>query len=175
MPLSSNGETPSGRRKTKTPSQAAPSPATEVNNALNGFIYRNPWLTIGSLTGLLIIVLAFKLLYQDKSWKAKRMAEEAYFVANQYARNNTVQLQPYLSGAFRREVRQLPGLLPLSMQAATRGGSISEAESVSVREISADSVVVELSIGFENGRREKRYQPMVFEKSQWRLGLTYTQ
>ena len=84
---------------------------------------------------MLLVVVLFKTFYQGKNWKAKRMAEEAYFVANQYARNNGTNLHPYLSRAFRKEVRQLPGLLPLSMQTATRGGTITGAESVGLREI----------------------------------------
>ena len=102
------------------------------------------------------------------------MAEEAYYMANHYARNNSTNLYPYLSQAFRREVRQMPGLLPLSMQAATRGGSIAGAEAVNLREITPDSVLVELAVRFENGREEKLYQPLVYEKKQWRLGLTYS-
>ena len=65
------------------------------------------------------------------------------------------------------------------MQTATRGGTVTGAESVGLREITPDSVVVELNVRFENGngattREEKRYQPLVYKKDQWRLGLTYS-
>lgn len=149
-------------------------PAQILSAKVSAYIAKYPFQTIGGLLVVLLVVVLFKTFYQGKNWKAKRMAEEAYFVANQYARNNGTNLHPYLSRAFRKEVRQLPGLLPLSMQTATRGGTITRAESVSLREVTPDSVVVEMSIAFENGREEKRYQALVYEKDQWRLGLTYS-
>ena len=154
-------------------------PAQILSAKVSAYIAKYPFQTIGGLLAVLLIVVLFKTFYQGKNWKAKRMAEEAYFVANQYARNNGINLHPYLSRAFRKEVRQLPGLLPLSMQTATRGGTITGAESVGLREVTPDSVVVEMSITFDNGsgapvREEKRYQPLVYEKEQWRLGLTYS-
>lgn len=148
-------------------------PVQQLSANVTALIGKYPFQTIGGLLAVLAVVVLFKTFYQGKNWKAKRMAEEAYYVANQYARNNGTNLQPYLSRAFRQQVRQLPGLLPLSMQTATRGGTVTGAESVGLREITPDSVVVELSVGFENGRKEKRYQPLVYEKEQWRLGLTY--
>lgn len=151
-----------------------PKPAQILSAKVSAYIAKYPFQTIGGLLAVLLIVVLFKTFYQGKNWKAKRMAEEAYFVANQYARNNGTNLHPYLSRAFRKEVRQLPGLLPLSMQTATRGGTITGAESVGLREITPDSVVVEMSIAFENGREEKRYQALIYEKDQWRLGLTYS-
>lgn len=154
-------------------------PAQILSAKISAFIAKYPFHAIGGLLAVLLVVVLFKTFYQGKNWKAKRMAEEAYFVANQYARNNGTNLHPYLSRAFRKEVRQLPGLLPLSMQTATRGGTITGAESVGLREVTPDSVVVEMSIVFDNGsgapvREEKRYQPLVYEKEQWRLGLTYS-
>lgn len=151
-----------------------PKPGQIISTRLSNYVAKHPWQTIGGLLGVLLIIVLFKVFYQGKNWKAKRMAEEAYYMANQYARNNNANLQPYLSQAFRREVRQTPGLLPLSMQSATRGGSIAGAESVNLREITPDSVIVEVAVRFENGREEKRYQPLVYEKEQWRLGLTYS-
>ena len=149
-------------------------PAQIISAKISAYIAKYPFQTIGGLLAVLLVVVLFKTFYQGKNWKAKRMAEEAYFVANQYARNNGTNLHPYLSRAFRKEVRQLPGLLPLSMQTATRGGTITGAESVGLREVTTDSVVVEVALRYENGREEKRYQPLVYEKEQWRLGLTYS-
>lgn len=149
-------------------------PAQILSVKVSAYIAKYPFQTIGGLLAVLLVVVLFKTFYQGKNWKAKRMAEEAYFVANQYARNNSTNLHPYLSRAFRKEVRQLPGLLPLSMQTATRGGTIAGAESVGLREVTSDSVVVEVALRYENGREEKRYQPLVYEKEQWRLGLTYS-
>ena len=149
-------------------------PAQILSAKFSAYIAKYPFQTIGGLLVVLLVVVLFKTFYQGKNWKAKRMAEEAYFVANQYARNNATNLHPYLSRAFRKEVRQLPGLLPLSMQTATRGGTITGAESVGLREVTPDSVVVEVVLRYENGREEKRYQPLVYEKEQWRLGLTYS-
>lgn len=149
-------------------------PAQILSTKVSAYVAKYPFQTIGGLLAVLLVVVLFKTFYQGKNWKAKRMAEEAYFVANQYARNNSTNLHPYLSRAFRKEVRQLPGLLPLSMQTATRGGTIAGAESVGLREVTPDSVVVEVALRYENGREEKRYQPLVYEKEQWRLGLTYS-
>ncbi|RYC66557.1 hypothetical protein [Spirosoma sordidisoli] len=149
-------------------------PAQFLSAKISTYIAKYPFQTIGGLLAVLLVVVLFKTFYQGKNWKAKRMAEEAYFVANQYARNNGTNLHPYLSRSFRKEVRQLPGLLPLSMQTATRGGTITGAESVGLREVTTDSVVVEVALRYENGREEKRYQPLVYEKEQWRLGLTYS-
>ncbi len=149
-------------------------PAQILSAKVSAYIGKYPFQTIGGLLAVLLVVVLFKTFYQGKNWKAKRMAEEAYYVANQYARNNGTNLHPYLSWAFRKEVRQLPGLLPLSMQTATRGGTITGAESMGLREVTPDSVVVEVALRFENGREEKRYQPLVYEKEQWRLGLTYS-
>ncbi|XAZ82115.1 hypothetical protein A6C57_28125 (plasmid) [Fibrella sp. ES10-3-2-2] len=174
QPTNSNRRTSPEQEKTKRQSQIQ-TPAQQVSARLTTLIGKHPLQTIGSLLAVLAVIVLFKTFYQGKNWKAKRMAEEAYYVANQYARNNDTNLQPYLSRAFRQQVRQLPGLLPLSMQTATRGGTVTAAESISLREINPDSVVVELSVGFENGREEKRYQPLVYEKEQWRLGLTYSQ
>lgn len=150
-----------------------PKPAEMLRSKVSGYIANYPVQTIGGLLAVLLCIVLFKTFYQGKNWKAKRMTEEAYYVANQYARNNSTNLHPYLSQAFRREVRQLPGLLPLSMQTATRGGTIAGAESVGLREITPDSVIVEVALRYENGRDEKRYQPLVYEKDQWRLGLSY--
>lgn len=155
-------------------------PGQVISTRVSNYIARYPWQTIGGLLSVLLTIVLFKVFYQGKNWKARRMAEEAYYMANQYARNNNANLQPYLSQAFRQAVRQIPGLLPLSMQSATRGGIIAGAESVNLREITPDSVIVELKITFENGdsattREEKRYQPLVYERDQWRLGLTYQQ
>ncbi|ADB42871.1 hypothetical protein [Spirosoma linguale] len=149
-------------------------PAQILSAKVSAYIAKYPFQTIGGLLAVLLVVVLFKTFYQGKNWKAKRMAEEAYFVANQYARNNGTNLHPYLSRAFRKEVRLLPGLLPLSMQTATRGGTITAAESVGLREVTADSVVIEVALRYENGKEEKRYQPLVYEKEQWRLGLTYS-
>lgn len=145
-----------------------------ISAKLSAYITNYPMQTIGGLLAVLLLVVLFKTFYQGKSWKAKRMAEEAYFVANQYARNNSTNLHPYLSQSFRKGVRQTPGLLPLSMQTATHGGTVTGAESMNLREITSDSVVVEMTVSFENGREEKMYQPLVYEKDQWRLGLTYS-
>lgn len=167
-----------GGAKTNPSPKAIPSnepkPAELLRSKVSAYIANYPVQTIGGLLALLLCIVLFKTFYQGKNWKAKRMAEEAYYVANQYARNNSTNLHPYLSQAFRREVRQLPGLLPLSMQTATRGGTIAGAESVSLREITPDSVIVEVALRYENGRDEKRYQPLVYEKEQWRLGLSYS-
>ncbi|RIV17492.1 hypothetical protein DYU11_32100 [Fibrisoma montanum] len=149
-------------------------PAQILSAKVSAYIAKYPFQTIGGLLAVLLVVVLFKTFYQGKNWKAKRMAEEAFFVANQYARNNGTNLHPYLSRAFRKEVRQLPGLLPLSMQTATYGGTITGAESVGLREVTPDSVVIEVALRYENGREEKRYQPLVYEKEQWRLGLTYS-
>lgn len=149
-------------------------PAQILSAKVSTYIAKYPFRTIGGLLAVLLVVVLFKTFYQGKNWKAKRMAEEAYYVANQYARNNGTNLYPYLSWAFRKEVRQLPGLLPLSMQTATRGGTITGAESMGLREVTPDSVIVEVALRYENGREEKRYQPLVYEKEQWRLGLTYS-
>ncbi|MGF7219239.1 hypothetical protein GGR92_005422 [Spirosoma lacussanchae] len=149
-------------------------PAQILSAKVSAYIAKYPFQAIGGLLAVLLVVVLFKTFYQGKNWKAKRMAEEAYFVANQYARNNGTNLHPYLSRAFRKEVRQVPGLLPLSMQTATRGGTITGAESVGLREVTPDSVVIEVALRYENGREEKRYQPLVYEKEQWRLGLTYS-
>lgn len=145
----------------------------------SAIIAKYPFQTIGGLLALLLVIVAFKTFYQGKHWRAMRMAEEAFYVANEYARNNSTNLYPYLSSAFRQEVRQLPGLLPLSMQTATHGGTITAAKAVGIREITPDSVVVEvhLTFGGENSQakhEEKCYQTMVYEKDQWRLGLTYS-
>ncbi|WP_246169420.1 hypothetical protein [Rudanella paleaurantiibacter] len=78
------------------------------------------------------------------------MAEGASTVVNQYVQNNSANLRPYLSRVFRQQVRQLTYLLPLSMQTATRGGTVTAAESVGLREITPDSVVVELNARFED-------------------------
>ncbi|WP_019991052.1 hypothetical protein [Rudanella lutea] len=154
-------------------------PAQQLSEKATTLIGKYPLQIIGGLLAVLAVIVLFKTFYQGKNWKAKRMAEEAYYVANQYARNNSANLQPYLSRAFRQQVRQLPGLLPLSMQTATRGGTVTAAESVSLREITPDSVIVELNVRFDNEsgatvREERRYQPLVYEKDQWRLGLTYS-
>ncbi len=165
-------EKPDRQRQVQTPAQ-------QISAKVTTLISKYPLQTIGGLLAVLAVIVLVKTFYQGKNWKAKRMAEEAYYVANQYARNNGTNLQPYLSRSFRQQVRQLPGLLPLSMQTATRGGTVTAAESVGLREITPDSVVVELNVSFENGngattREEKRYQPLVYEKDQWRLGLTYS-
>lgn len=165
-----NGRT---RSEAKPEQQEDLKPSQIVTAKISAYIAKYPFQTIGGLLTVLLVVVLFKTFYQGKNWKAKRMAEEAYFVANQYARNNSTNLHPYLSRAFRKEVRQLPGLLPLSMQTATRGGTITGAESVDLREVTPDSVIVEVALHYENGREEKRYQPLVYEKDQWRLGLTY--
>jgi len=166
------------RAKIKTNPKATPGndpqPAELLRSKVSAYIANYPLHTIGGLLALLLGIVLFKTFYQGKNWKAKRMAEEAYYVANQYARTNSTNLHPYLSQAFRREVRQLPGLLPLSMQTATRGGTIAGAESVGLREITPDSVIVEVALQYENGRNEKRYQPLVYEKDQWWPGLTYS-
>lgn len=166
------------RAKTNPSPKAIPGndhkPAQLLRSKISAYIANYPVQTIGGLLAVLLVIVLFKTFYQGKNWKAIRMAEEAYYVANQYARNNSTNLHPYLSQAFRREVRQLPGLLPLSMQTATRGGTIAGAESVGLREITPDSVIVEVALRYENGRDEKRYQPLVYEKEQWRLGLTYS-
>lgn len=171
-PAEPNRRTSPEREKVNRQTEAL-TPAQQLSANVTALIGKYPFQTIGGLLAVLAVIVLFKTFYQGKNWKAKRMAEEAYYVANQYARNNGTNLQPYLSRAFRQQVRQLPGLLPLSMQTATRGGTVTGAESVGLREITPDSVVVELSVGFENGRAEKRYQPLVYEKEQWRLGLTY--
>lgn len=180
-PTSTNGAEGYNRRSTterpttpKTEQDATLKPTQLLSVKVSAYVAKYPWQTIGGLMGVLLVIILFKTFYQGKNWKAERMAEEAYYMANQYARNNSTNLHPYLSQAFRREVRQMPGLLPLSMQAATRGGSITGAEAVNLREITPDSVLVELAVRFENGREEKRYQPLVYEKDQWRLGLTYS-
>ncbi len=181
-PTASGGAEDYNRRSTaerptitpKTGDDATLRPAQLLSANVSAYVAKYPWQTIGGLLGALLVIILFKTFYQGKNWKAERMAEEAYYMANQYARNNSTNLHPYLSQAFRREVRQMPGLLPLSMQAATRGGSITGAEAVNLREITPDSVLVELAVRFENGREEKRYQPLVYEKDQWRLGLTYS-
>lgn len=166
------------RAKTNPSTKVAPGndskPTELLRSKVSAYIANYPVQTIGGLLALLLCIVLFKTFYQGKNWKAKRMAEEAYYVANQYARNNSTNLHPYLSQAFRREVRQLPGLLPLSMQTATRGGTIAGAESVGLREITPDSVIVEVALRYENGRDEKRFQPLVYEKEQWRLGLSYS-
>lgn len=149
-------------------------PAQILSAKVSAYLAKYPFQSIGGLLAVLLVVVLFKTFYQGKNWKAKRMAEEAYFVANQYARNNSTNLHPYLSRAFRKEVRHLPGLLPLSMQTATRGGTVTGAETLGLREVTPDSVVVEVALRYENGREEKRYQPLVYEKKQWRLGLTYS-
>ena len=174
-----NGESKQASRAKTNPSPKVapgndPKPAELLRSKVSAYITNYPLQTIGGLLALLLVIVLFKTFYQGKNWKAKRVAEEAYYVANQYARNNSTNLHPYLSQAFRQEVRQLPGLLPLSMQTATRGGTIAGAESVGLREITPDSVIVEVALRYENGRDEKRYQPLVYEKDQWRLGLTYS-
>ena len=172
-PIQNAGSGAQTKQEKARPQQDGSTPTQQASTRVSGYISRYPYQTIGGLLAVLLLVVGIKAFYQGKNWKAKRMAEEAYYVANQYARNNGTNLYPYLSWAFRQQVRQLPGLLPLSMQTATRGGTITGAESVGLREITPDSVVVEISVGFENGREEKRYQPLVYEKDQWRLGLTY--
>ena len=156
-----------------------PKPSQLISAKVSAFVARYPFQTIGGLLIVLLMIVAFKTFYQGKHWKAKRRAEEAFYVANEYARNNSTNLYPYLSNAFRREVRQLPGLLPLSMQTATRGGTITAAEATGLREITPDSVVVEVNLvfGSEGGtakREEKCFQALVYEKDQWRLGLSYS-
>jgi ElaB/YqjD/DUF883 family membrane-anchored ribosome-binding protein len=162
------------RQQKATPGQDGLTPTQQASARVSGYISKYPYQAIGGLLAVLLLVVGIKAFYQGKNWKAKRMAEEAYYVANQYARNNGTNLYPYLSRAFRQQVRQLPGLLPLSMQTATRGGTITGAESIGLREITPDSVVVELSVTLENGREEKRYQPLVYQKDQWRLGLAFS-
>lgn len=176
-PANGAGKQPNPAKTNPTPKATPgnePKPAQLLRSKVSAYIANYPLQTIGGLLALLLVIVLFKTFYQGKNWKAKRMAEEAYYVANQYARNNSTNLHPYLSQAFRREVRQLPGLLPLSMQTATRGGTIAGAESVGLREITPDSVIVEVALRYENGRDEKLYQPLVYEKDQWRLGLSYS-
>ena len=153
-------------------------PGQVLSAKVSAVVARYPFQAIGGLLALLLIIVLFKTFYQGKHWQAKRTAEEAFYVANEYARNNSTNLYPYLSNAFRREVRQLPGLLPLSMQNATRGGTITAAEAVALREITPDSVIVEVNLvfGVEGGKpglKEKCLQAMVYEKEHWRLGLSY--
>ncbi len=169
-----HGTDEQNRPTTKPPQHEDLKSAQILSAKVSAYIAKYPFQTIGGLLAVLLAVVLFKTFYQGKNWKAKRMAEEAYFVANQYARNNSTNLHPYLSRAYRKEVRQLPGLLPLSMQTATHGGTITGVESVGLREVTPDSVVVEVALRYENGREEKRYQPLVYEKEQWRLGLTYS-
>ncbi len=154
-------------------------PGQALSAKVSAVVARYPFQAIGGLLALLLIIVLFKTFYQGKHWQAKRTAEEAFYVANEYARNNSTNLYPYLSSAFRREVRQLPGLLPLSMQTATRGGTITAAEAVGLQEITPDSVVVEMNLVFggEGGKRElkeKCLQALVYEKEHWRLGLSYS-
>ncbi|MBU1820321.1 MAG: hypothetical protein KKG00_02260 [Bacteroidetes bacterium] len=154
-------------------------PGQILSAKISTLVARYPFQAIGGLLTLLLVIVLFKTFYQSKHWKAMRMAEEAFYVANEYARNNSTNLYPYLSNAFRREVRQLPGLLPLSMQTATRGGTITAAEAVGLRKITPDSVVVEVKLvfggeGSKPGLEEKCLQPLVYEKEQWRLGLSFS-
>jgi len=154
-------------------------PGQVLSSKISALVARYPFQAIGGLLALLLLIVLFKTFYQGKHWQAKRTVEEAFYVANEYARNNSTNLYPYLSNAFRREVRQLPGLLPLSMQTATRGGTITAAEAVSLREITPDSVVIEVKLVFSgegsNSRlEEKCLQPLVYEKEHWRLGLSYS-
>jgi len=174
-PASHRSTSERSRPATKTESNEDLKPAHILSTKVSVCISKYPFQSISGLLAVLLIAVLFKAFYQGKNWKAKRMAEEAYYVANQYARNNSTNLHPYLSKAFRKEVRQLPGLLPLSIQTATRGGTITGAESIGLREITPDSVIMEVALRYENGREEKRYQPLVYEKDQWRLGLTYSQ
>ncbi|MPR31821.1 hypothetical protein [Salmonirosea aquatica] len=153
-------------------------PGQILTAKISAIISKYPFQTIGGLLALLLVIVLFKTFYQGKHWQAKRTAEEAFYVANEYARNNSTNLYPYLSNAFRREVRELPGLLPLSMQNATRGGTITAAEAVALREITPDSVVVEVNLVFggdsgKPGLKEKCFQALVYEKEHWRLGLSY--
>ena len=150
-----------------------------ISAKVSAFVAKYPLQTVGGLLVVLLMIVVFKTFYQGKHWKAKRRAEEAFYVANEYARNNSTNLYPYLSNAFRREVRQLPGLLPLSMQTATRGGTLTAAEAVGIREITPDSVVVEVNLvfggeGAKPGLEEKCFQSLVYEKEHWRLGLSYS-
>lgn len=154
-------------------------PGQVLSAKVSALVARYPFQAIGGLLALLLVIVLFKTFYQGKYWQAKRTAEEAFYVANEYARNNSTNLYPYLSNAFRREVRQLPGLLPLSMQNATRGGTITAAEAVNLREITPDSVVVEVNLVFggeggKPGLNEKCFQALVYEKEHWRLGLSYS-
>lgn len=154
-------------------------PGQVLSAKISAVVARYPLQAIGGLLTLLLVIVLFKTFYQGKYWQAKRTAEEAFYVANEYARNNSTNLYPYLSNAFRREVRQLPGLLPLSMQTATRGGTITAAEAVGLREITPDSVVVEVNLVFggdggKPGLNEKCFQALVYEKEHWRLGLSYS-
>jgi len=154
-------------------------PGTVLSAKISAWVARYPFQAIGGLLALLLVIVLFKTFYQGKHWQAKRTAEEAFYIANEYARNNSTNLYPYLSSAFRREVRQLPGLLPLSMQTATRGGTLTAAEAVGLREITPDSVVVEVNLvfggeGAKPGLEEKCFQPLVYEKEHWRLGLSYS-
>ena len=170
--ISLNSPTPDSEEK------ETPKPSQVISAKVSTFVAKYPFQTIGGLLVVLLMIVAFKTFYQGKHWKAKRLAEEAFYVANEYARNNSTNLYPYLSNAFRREVRQLPGLLPLSMQTATRGGTIIAAEATELREITPDSVVVEVNLVFggDGGkplREEKCFQALVYEKDQWRLGLSY--
>lgn len=154
-------------------------PGQVLSAKVSAVLARYPFQAIGGLLALLLIIVLFKTFYQGKHWQAKRTAEEAFYVANEYARNNSTNLYPYLSSAYRREVRQLPGLLPLSMQTATRGGTITAAEAVALREITPDSVIVEVNLVFggeggKPGLKEKCLQALVYEKEHWRLGLSYS-
>jgi len=161
-----------------TPNEEADlKPSALLTAKISALVARYPFQAIGGLLALLLVIVLFKTFYQGKHWQAKRTVEEAFYVANEYARNNSTNLYPYLSNAFRREVRQLPGLLPLSMQTATRGGTITAAEAIGLREITPDSVVVEVNVVFggEGGRpelKEKCFQTLVYEKEHWRLGLS---
>ena len=99
-----------------------------------------------------------------------------YFkVANEVVNSDTTEvdyLHKHLSRRAKKVIDSLPLLMPYSLLALTKKGTLAIAEIKDQQAITKDSIILNIDLIYWNGQVRTVQQAMVFEDNAWKLSIS---
>lgn len=99
-----------------------------------------------------------------------------YFkVANEVVNSDTTEvdyLHKHLSKRAKKVIDSLPLLMPYSLLALTKKGTLAIAEIKDQQAITKDSIILNIDLIYWNGQVRTVQQAMVFEDNAWKLSIS---
>jgi hypothetical protein len=89
--------------------------------------------------------------------------------------SETIYLKNHLSKSAKKVIDEIPFLMQYSLLTTTKKGSLEAINILNSKQINADSVILEMELYYADKSKKRFKQAMIFERNEWKLGLSTKQ
>ena len=110
-----------------------------------------------------------------ESLKPEDMVTSYYLKANEVVNGDSSQitfLNEHLSQAAKKQIQELPILLPYSLLVNTHGGHLQQVKIQHQQRVQMDSLIFQLELVYQDQSSQFIQQAVVWQAGAWRLGIS---